>query len=195
MRPLPPLSMPVLQQVEDAETLAERIFAGCGGQESPNHNKVLRAFSACAIKIFDIEVGYYTSLPDSDPQWPSAIADEVTASLVALLNNPKYVYYRDSVRMETWRVLQQHLEARKTTTTIAQSRKPSKIHPYVGQSVAVSTLRRSLRRIDFNGFQTLNRCHKANPLSHRNGPETVSFGLNTCNSMPESWRYLFGPKA
>ena len=124
MRQLPPLSIPVLQLVEEAEALAEGIVATCGGADFHNHHKVLRAFNACAIQIFDIEVAYYLSSTDPDPDWPSGIVDQIAASLIALLNNPKYVYYQDSVRMEIGRVLQQHLTTWRLSSTVSAAQSP-----------------------------------------------------------------------
>jgi DNA-binding XRE family transcriptional regulator len=142
-RPLiPPLSLSVLEDVEDVERYARNALRSCNDTFKFNRDKAMNILRTCAVEVFDTQIAYYSSVKNFTEDWVPWIGHTVIGSamglITAALRDEDYEWL-ENVLYET---INAHFEARDS----AKSEKPSsKSQTVKGISSQIDDLRNECR--------------------------------------------------
>ena len=85
-RPLPPLSLEVLTQVERVEGMAREAISDYWNSSAlRTDSKLMRSLRACVVQSFNLQLVYYATNYDSAAQWLSAVEAQALKGILDLL--------------------------------------------------------------------------------------------------------------
>lgn len=127
--PIPPLSFETLTVVQDFEEYARQSLHGCGTAAAYNGEKALRILRTCVVESLDVQIAFYSSLPNYTSEWIKEISERTMSAIISLvgISGAEYWdYFWDEVRQTVKEHLRTKLRAVKDASNSKTLTQPVK---------------------------------------------------------------------
>jgi len=116
--PIPPLSLKALVRVQDIQDAARAAISRCSNSVRGwvNPEEASRVLRTCLVALLDVQLAYYSSLPNYHPQWIRQLENDTIESLLGIF--PLFTS-GEQFRPELYRTAKDHLAERAKPVVVA----------------------------------------------------------------------------
>lgn len=145
-RPLiPPLSLEVLEVVENIERYARSALRACDDTFKFNADKASNILRTCVIEVFDLQIAYYSSVKNFTENWVPHVGHTIIGSAMGLITASLRDETYDWLEQILYETLNAHLEERKALKKKSAAKPPQKT-PQTPTSKPIGTQIDDLRK-------------------------------------------------